>query len=141
VSQPNPNYFAFVDRIIRFAATLDMTVALVPTWGRYVTGGFVGNPIIFDKYNAYDYGKFLGRRYPHHPFVLGADSVRYWNPETVKRMASGGPFDDLDLIDYGPVWEAMAQGLKDGEMQTSMEVFPHHEAYQTLITFHSCQCT
>jgi hypothetical protein len=136
LSRPNPEYFAFIDRVVAFAATLGIVITLVPTWGRYVNGGFYEKPILFNESNAYDYGRFLGNRYPAHPFVLGGDSVRYWNPKTLDPTADK---NKLDIIDYGPVWEAMAKGLIHGE-QEALQVVNGAQDYETFITYHSSQC-
>lgn len=109
----------------------------MPTWGRYVNGGFYTVPILFNINNAYSYGRFLGERYPFHLYVLGGDSVRYWNPATKEILASGRSFDEGDIGDYGPVWEAMARGLREGEGKVKRRM---GEGYETMITYHSCQC-
>ena len=136
LSRPNPDYFAFIDRVVRLAATLGITLTLVPTWGRYVNGGFYEKPILFNESNARAYGRFLGSRYPSHPFVLGGDSVRYWNPKTMDPTADKRT---IEIVDYGPVWEAMAQGLIEGEKE-SLQGVAGAEGYQTFITYHSSQC-
>lgn len=140
VGRPNPDYFAFIDRIVTLAATLGITITIVPTWGRYVNGGFHGDPIIFNRENAYEFGRYMGERYPFHPFVLGGDSVRYWNPDTVNHMQGGGSIEKLEIIDYGPTWEALAQGLRYGEKQAANIHQLDTSNYETLITYHSCQC-
>jgi hypothetical protein len=136
LSHPNPDYFAFIDRVVHLAATLDITITLVPTWGRYVNGGFYEKPILFNEKNALAYGRFLGSRYPAHPFVLGGDSVRYWNPKTMDPSLDKRT---IDVIDYGPVWQAMAQGLIEGERE-ALEGVAAAEGYETFITYHSSQC-
>lgn len=136
LSRPNPDYFAFIDRVVHLAATLGIAITLVPTWGRYVNGGFYEKPILFDERNAFEYGKFLGGRYPAHPFVLGGDSVRYWNPKTMDPKVDKRT---VDIIDYGPVWEAMAQGLIEGE-RAALRGVAGAEGYETFITYHSSQC-
>lgn len=136
LSRPNPDYFAFVDRVVRLAASLDIVVTIVPTWGRYVNGGFYEEPILFNESNAYTYGRFLGERYPAHPFVLGGDSVRYWHPKTTDPKLDKS---SLDIIDTGPVWEAMAKGLIEGE-QEGLKGMTGAKGYETFMTYHSCQC-
>lgn len=140
--RPNPAYYTFVDEIVELASALDMTIALVPTWGRYVNGGYYGAPILFDEENARAFGRFVGERYPFHPFILGGDSNRHWNPELPATFHGGDP-SALPVIDYGPVTEAMALGLREGEAAAiaalDAELKAQAQAYETFITFHSAQ--
>ncbi|KAL7418636.1 hypothetical protein Q5752_007094 [Cryptotrichosporon argae] len=141
--RPNPVYFAFVDRVVRLASTLGMTIALTPTWGRYVNGGYYGGPILFDTDSAYAYARFVGERYPFHPFILGADSVRYWNADAMAVISSGGDAAGIEVKDFGDVTEAFARGLRDGE-KAAIEgleggVKNKAQGYETMITFHSAQ--
>lgn len=126
---------------MRLAAKLDITISLVPTWGRYVNGGYYEKPIVFDTENAYAFGEFLGERYPFHPFVVGGDSVRYWNPAALKTiMDPEKDLKDLEVIDTGPVWEAMAKGLVTGEAKAKARIANDKvEKYKTFITYHSSQ--
>lgn len=139
--RPNPAYFDFIDRVVRLAASLDITISLVPTWGRYVNGGYYETPVLFNPENAHAFGEFLGERYPFHPFVLGGDSVRYWNPATLKTiMDPTKDIKDLKVEDTGPVWEAMVKGLIIGEERAKKRVKEAEvEEYKTFITYHSSQ--
>ncbi|ORY24577.1 hypothetical protein BCR39DRAFT_320021 [Naematelia encephala] len=141
--RPNPAYFAFIDSLIPLAASLGITLALVPTWGRYVNGGYYGSPILFNTANAEAYGRFLGERYPFHPWILGGDSNRYWNVKTLETVMNGGDSRELEVVDYGDVTEAMAKGLLDGE-QVAREALKGDikvkaEGYEPFITYHSAQ--
>lgn len=140
LTRPNPAYFAFIDSLIPFAASLGVTIWLTPTWGRYVNGGYYGSPILFDESTAYAYGVFLGGRYLFHPFIIGGDSDRYWNEQTLAHISAGKDPKDLKVSDYGAVFDAMARGVVDGEAEARASMnLPASEGYQTFITFHSAQ--
>ena len=143
LSRPNPKYWAHVDRVVKYANSQGISVNFLPTWGRYVTGGYYGGPILFDEKNAHEYGFFLGERYPFTPWVLGGDTNRYWNPETDRWLKAGKDSRELDIIDYGPVFESMARGLQKGEesavAQLDKKVSDLAKGYKPFITFHSGQ--
>ncbi|RSH90754.1 hypothetical protein EHS25_009929 [Saitozyma podzolica] len=143
ISRPNAKYFAFIDRILPLAASLGITIVLVPTWGRYVNGGYYGPPVLFDEQNAYEYCKFLGKRYPFHPWVLGGDSNRFWNVNAMDTIKGGGNPKSIPVVDFGNVTEAMARGLREGEEEARKELEEENkkkaEGYETVITFHSAQ--
>lgn len=95
-AQPNEPYFKHVDYVVREAAALGMYVAMLPTWGKYVTNVWGEDAVVFDADNARTYGEFLGQRYADQPiiWVLGGDRP----PEGVE-----------------PTWRAMAEGLAAGD--------------------------
>lgn len=62
--------------------------------------------------------------------------MRYWNPKTMDPKVDKST---INIIDYGPVWEAMAQGLIEGEKE-SLRGVARAEGYETFITYHSSQC-
>ncbi|MCA9988461.1 MAG: glycoside hydrolase family 140 protein [Anaerolineales bacterium] len=96
-TRPNEFYFRYVDELIRLAATKNLYIGLLPTWGDKVHGGMWGiGPVIFDVANARQYGEFLGRRYRDDSnilWILGGD-----------RPAAG----------YERLWTAMAEGISAG---------------------------
>ena len=140
VYRPNEAYFEFVDRLISYAASLGITLMFVPAWGRYVTGGLQGGPIIFDEDSARAYGKFLGSRYPFHPWIVGGDTPRWWNPKALSWAIQGNDLETLELQDYGPVWEAMAEGIKSGEQEAISKLDdPRCKGYSTFMTYHTSQ--
>jgi len=122
---------------------MNITIAIVPTWGRYLNGGLAGGPILFNPRNAYEYGQFLGDRYPFHPFVLGGDTNRYWNPRVHETVMAGQDVTKLELSDCGDVVEAMAKGIMDGEKGILLKHQGHlpesAQTYQPFITYHSTQ--
>ena len=143
IYHPNDAYFSFVDRLIPVAAKMGITLTLVPTWGRYITGGLQGGPVVFDERNSRSYGEYLGERYPFHPWVLGGDTNRYWNPKTVAYLDEKKDVNDLEVIDYKPVFDAMREGIVEGEKRAicklSKEVGDKARGYETFFTFHSTQ--
>lgn len=143
LTRPNPAYFAFLDTLIPLAASLGITFWLTPTWGRYVNGGYYGSPVLWNPENAYSFGEFLGERYPFHPFVLGGDSNRYWNEEALAHIKDGKDPRQLEVKDYGPVSEAMAKGIMEGEAKArrSLDSLEGVKDYKSFITFHSAQGT
>jgi hypothetical protein len=88
-----------VDAVISKAAALGLYIALLPTWGDKVNKASWGiGPEIFNKDNAYVYGKYLGQRYARQwniIWILGGDR----NPRGAGDVA---------------VWEAMAAGITAG---------------------------
>lgn len=139
--KPNPRYFDFLDDIIPLAASLGITVWLTPTWGRYVNGGYYGSPLLWDEKTAHSFGLFLGERYPFHPYVLGGDSVRYWNEKALAHIKEGKDPGELEVKDFGPISGAMAQGLIAGEKKViaRLKQLDYASDYKTFITFHSAQ--
>lgn len=97
--QPNEAYFEHVDFIVREAARRGMRVAMLPTWGDKVPSSNPRpGPVVFDRDNAREYGRYLGRRYREAPIVwmLGGDR----------------PVDSEAVAE---IWRAMAQGVREGD--------------------------
>jgi hypothetical protein len=96
-TRPNEEYFRYVDEIIHLAASMELYIGLLPTWGDKVHTKLWGiGPLIFNTENAYVYGRFLGTRYRNDSnilWILGGD-----------RPADG----------YEDLWDAMACGIMDG---------------------------
>ncbi|HET6384475.1 MAG TPA: glycoside hydrolase family 140 protein [Armatimonadota bacterium] len=91
------DYWSHVDAIILIAEQKGLYVGLLPTWGDKVTKGWGEGPEVFTPVNALAYGRFLGTRYRESPniiWILGGD-----RNEEGKRL----------------IWEAMADGLQDGD--------------------------
>ena len=143
--KPNPAYFSFIDELIPIASSLGITLVLVPTWGRYVNGGYYTEPILFDEDNAYAYCKFLGERYPFHPWMLGGDSNRFWNPRFKAALTAGEDPAALPAVDFGAITEAMARGVLDGEKAAleglAAEVKAKAEGYTPFVSYHPAQRT
>jgi len=96
-TRPNEYFFRYVDELIRLAASKDLYIGLLPTWGDKVHSGLWGmGPAIFNQENARVYGKYLGQRYKNDQnilWVMGGD-----------RPADG----------YEALWAAMAEGITEG---------------------------
>lgn len=109
---PNPAYFEHVDFIIEKADSLDMYIALLPTWGdKLNTKSWGIGPEVFNKSNASVFGEWIGQRYRDHDniiWVIGGDR----NPREQS--------DDVD------VWNQMAEGIVKGAGGYD----------ETLMTFH-----
>ena len=97
------DYWDHVDYIVHRANELGLTIALLPTWGRWWHDG----DAIFDELNAYRYGRFLGERYCTASviWVLGGDR----NPENDTHRA---------------IMRALASGLGEGEDGVSVVTQP-----------------
>ena len=104
--QPNEKYFQWVDTVINMAKQKNLFIGLLPTWGDKVTAGWGAGPAIFNKENAYEYGKWIGERYADEPniiWILGGDrpAVR-------------------DSNDWRPVWRAMAKGILESSRNKAL---------------------
>jgi len=86
---PNDKYFEFIDYVIDKAASLDMYIAILPTWGKYWS-----DYKIFDTGNAFNYGKYMGDRYKNRwniIWILGGDRIPKTGEqyEIIRQMAMG----------------------------------------------------
>lgn len=99
-TRPNESYFQHVDWVISQAEALGLYVALLPTWGDNITGGFPDTPILFDAERALHYGRWIGQRYRDRPnvvWVIGGDTHPVWRGK-----------------DYTEVFRALARGVTLG---------------------------
>ncbi|MEZ4734169.1 MAG: glycoside hydrolase family 140 protein [Caldilineaceae bacterium] len=100
-ARPNEAYFAYVDELIAMAATHELYIGLLPTWGDKVNHRQWGmGPQVFTVENAAVYGRFLGQRYGNQPnviWILGGDRPAVFEND-----------------DYRPLWRAMAAGIDEG---------------------------
>jgi Protein of unknown function (DUF4038)/Putative collagen-binding domain of a collagenase len=115
------DYWDHADFVVDEAAKLGMVVALLPTWGEWVTPRFSKPAIFQDPEQGYAYGRFLGERYRTRKnivWILGGDRPADEQPHAIG------------------VWRAMAEGLADGRNGNTM-----HDGQAdwstTLISFHS----
>ncbi len=117
--RPNVAYFELVDYAISKAEEYGLVLALLPTWGSYVqpdSHPLLHQQAVFNRENAYSYGKFLGERYkavPNIVWVLGGD----W---------PAGPQIEI--------WDAMAKGLEEGESGAHLMTY-HPRGQQTSSTW------
>ncbi|MFD0961025.1 glycoside hydrolase family 140 protein [Paenibacillus chungangensis] len=88
------SYWDHVDHIVNTAGAMGIYIAMLPTWGDKFNAQHSKGVEIFTKNNAYEYGKWLGRRYrdaPHLIWVLGGDRGLHTRShfEIVNSMACG----------------------------------------------------
>ncbi len=109
----NEKYFEYADFVIRKAREKGIYVALLPTWGdKLFKASWGDGPEIFNKANAYTYGKWIGNRYKNEEnivWVLGGDRTPRENSDDVE------------------VWRSMAAGIADaagGNDRTLMTLHP-----------------
>lgn len=115
---PNSDYFEWVDKVIRIAQSKGMYIGLLPTWGDKVDKKWGIGPEIFNEKNAYNYGRWLGERYCEFPNIIwinGGD-----------RFGGGKNF---------PIWNALAQGIKETDKNHLMSFHPQGE-YSSADWFH-----
>lgn len=100
LTKPNEKYFQYIDSLFDIAASYHLYIALQPTWGDKVFKDFWGKgPEIFNQANAYDYGKWIARRYKNKTniiWVIGGDRDPRQNSPDVE------------------VWRNMAKGVIEG---------------------------
>jgi hypothetical protein len=95
-AKPNEAYFQHVDYIIDKAASYNLNIGLLPTWGDKINKGTWGTgPEIFNTENAKVYGEWIGNRYKDKKniiWILGGDR----NPRNESDVA---------------IWRALASGI------------------------------
>ena len=96
-SKPNEKYFLFVDTVIDMAASYNINIALLPTWGDKIFKDRWGiGPEIFNEQNAAVYAQWLARRYKNKKniiWILGGDRI---------------PRNETDKN----IWRAMGRAIK-----------------------------
>lgn len=124
-AHPNPAFFEHVDYLLSYAQNLGLTLAILPTWGNFVTD--LG---LFTDATAREYGIWLARRYADRPNII-------W--------INGG-----DCLPHGfeSIFDALGQGLKVGSegkhmatyhpchLHSSSQFFNHRD----WLDFHMIQC-
>jgi hypothetical protein len=133
-TQPNEEYFELVDWAVDLAASYGILVALVPTWGMYVNGGWHTTTPIFNETSARAWGEYIGARYPGLPKILGADSNTIWtrNMSEVQSVYAEDPDADLVSVmalleDTTTVWASLRAGLVDAEAA---------QGYESVVLYH-----
>jgi hypothetical protein len=117
------DYWDHVDFILEEAEDRGLTMALVPTWGEWVTPRFVEKPYFESASEAYRYGNFLGKRYRENENIV-------W--------ILGGDRQPTEKVNGFAVWRAMAEGIADGVNNTFLH--DNQADYsKTLMTYHSMQ--
>jgi len=109
-STPNDAYFRHVDALVEFANQHGLVLAMLPTWGYYVSDV----PAI-DAARARAYGRWLGARYrsaPNVVWVNGGDRVPTGFEDVYRELARGLREGDggAHLITYHPCgWRSSSQ--------------------------------
>ena len=95
----NEAYFAHVDWVVKTAERKGLLVGMLPTWGDKVFLERWGiGPVVFESPEvAREYGRLVGRRYRDAPNLI-------W--------INGG---DRRGETYEPIWDALAEGLREGD--------------------------
>lgn len=106
-TRPNDKYFDNVDRIIDVAARHGVRIAIVPAWSAALRTRSSGEKM-FNSINAERYGRWIGDRYRTKGviWILGGDSNPLWPEGDLERKSA--------IVDYTPIYDAMAKGLVDG---------------------------
>ncbi len=108
--EPNEAFFEHVDRLLRHAAARGLVMAMLPTWGYYVS-----DIKTFNVENARAYGRWLGARYEAQPNIIwvnGGDRIPTGGEEVYRALAQGLREGDggAHLITYHPCgWRSSAQ--------------------------------
>jgi hypothetical protein len=129
-ARPNEAYFAHIDAVVALAASLGLTIGMLPTWGDKWNKKWGVGPEIFTPENARSYGRFMGRRYADAPliWILGGDRP-------------------IESDDQRAIIRAMAEGLREGDGGRHLMTFhtwgPHASAEyvhdEVWLDFHTCQ--
>jgi len=129
----NPDEYDFWDHVdfaVETAAKKDLYLALLPTWGEWVTPR-IDKALFNTKEQAYNYGWFLGNRYRKSEniiWILGGDRQPDERPNGIE------------------LWRAMAEGIgdgtndikkQDGLADYSTTVMTHHSYTSSSKWFHS----
>lgn len=111
-SNPNEAYWKHVDAIINLARARNIHIALLPTWGDKLNKASWGTgPEIFNSKSAYDFGKWIGKRYANQEniiWVLGGDR---------------NPRKDTNDIE---VWNQMAKGILETQNPNNSQLMTFH---------------
>jgi hypothetical protein len=127
--KPDPEYFDFIDKVLKLAESKEMYLTLVPVWGDKIDRIFGIGPEIFNEKNAFSYGRWLGRRYRTYPNIIwmnGGD-----------RTGGGKNFE---------IWNALGKGIKSEDSDHLMTFHPLGDASSSMwfhnsewLDFNSCQ--
>jgi Protein of unknown function (DUF4038)/Putative collagen-binding domain of a collagenase len=113
--RPNEAWFKHIDFVVREARKRGLYIGLLPTWGDKVNKMWGIGPVIFNKDNARQYGKWIAERYGKEPniiWILGGD-----------RPADQGTAE---------VWRAMAAGIQEGDV--GHHLITYHPSGETSVT-------
>ena len=116
----NEAYFEHVDYIIEKANSLGMYVGLLPTWGDKFNRMWGIGPVIFNAKNAFEYGRFLGKRYggKNIIWIMGGDR----NPTGESHMQ---------------IVRGMAKGIKEQTGRTQLFTYHPQGGSNSAMWFHN----
>lgn len=109
-TQPNEDYFQWVDQVMKRAASKGLYMGILPTWGDKIDKKWGVGPVIFNTENAFQYGKWLGERYCNVPNII-------W--------INGG--DRPGGNENTAIWNALAEGIKSVDKNHLMTYHPGGE--------------
>ncbi len=129
-ARPNEPYFAHIDAVVALAASLGLTIGMLPTWGDKWNKKWGVGPEIFTPENARAYGLWLGQRYAEASliWILGGDRP-------------------IESEEHRAIVRAMAEGLREGDGGAHVMTFhtwgPHASSEyvhdEGWLDFHTCQ--
>ncbi|KAF7359842.1 putative glycohydrolase domain DUF4038 [Mycena venus] len=133
VQQPNEPYWAYIDSIVELATDKGIRICMVPAWGQYVHDS-ANNPGVLTTSTASTFGHFIGQRYPYLPKTLVADTNPWWENKTAVKAdyTAGGVPPTYDVIDWSPVYDALATGIIAGER----DAIANSTTWSPLLTIH-----
>ncbi|TDO05419.1 glycoside hydrolase family 140 protein [Sunxiuqinia elliptica] len=121
-SKLDEGYFEHVDYIIKKAEEYSLHIALLPTWGDKLFKAKWGTgPEIFNRENAYTYGKFIGSRYKNQTNII-------W--------VIGGDRNPRNETDDADVWRALAKGITEAVGGNDQALMTFHPQTASSVWFH-----
>ena len=116
----NEAYFAHVDWVVKAAERKGLFIGLLPTWGDkvFLERWGVGPVVFTSPAIARDYGRLVGQRYRGAPNLI-------W--------INGG---DRRAGTFEPIWDALAQGLREGDGGTHLITYHPGGGHSSSEWFH-----
>ena len=141
--KPNPAYFDRVVEIVDEAASQQLYVALLPTWGDKLTAPWGDGPRLFRNDNLADaraYARYLASRLRDRTnvlWVLGGDrpprlsALSDNDRQNISKSTGFSPDQD-----WTPVWRELAAGLADGLGRQPVVAYHPNGGAQSSTTLH-----
>jgi hypothetical protein len=123
-ARPNPRYFEHIDWTVARARHYGIRMALLPVWGASLVGGQQVSGPTMNPAQAHWYGRWIATRYRNQGviWVLGGDTNPLWPGEGAFLRMNEEAAGEAEpaarvrtLVDYRPVYDAMAAGLIEGD--------------------------
>lgn len=109
---PNLEYFDHIEWVMDLADSLNLYIALLPTWGDKVHKAWGDGPEIFDIENIGAYGEWIGNRFKNQQNLI-------W--------VVGGDRKPKAELNHVAIWSELAEGIQRGV----------GDDFAPLITFHN----